>query len=82
MCTQIRFPYSAQAAKKGGCEGWAQKVRVLMALLIAIRLIIPAGVAYDTGSAQDDPSTGDHVAPQVAGRNDSDEQGGDIEEAD
>jgi hypothetical protein len=51
-------------------------------LMIAIRLIIPAGVAYDTGSAQDDPSTGDHVAPQVAGRNDSDEQGGDIEEAD
>jgi hypothetical protein len=43
-----------------------------MVLLIVMRLIIPAGVAYDTGSAQDDPSTGDRVAPQVAGRKDCD----------
>jgi hypothetical protein len=45
-----------------------------MALLAAMRLIIPAGVAYDTGSVQDDPRTGGRVAPQVAaGRKDRDE---------
>jgi hypothetical protein len=45
-----------------------------------MRLVIPASVAYDTGSAQANPSIGDHGAPQVAGRNVSDEQG-DTEEA-
>jgi hypothetical protein len=53
---------------------------VLIGQFTAMRLIIPASVAYDAGSAQANPSIGDHGAPQVAGRNVSDEQG-DTEEA-
>jgi hypothetical protein len=52
-----------------------------MALLTAMRLIIPASVAYDIGSTQDDASTSDHVVRQVAGRNVSDDAG-DTEQAD
>jgi hypothetical protein len=51
-----------------------------MGQFAAMRLIIPASVAYDAGSAQANSSIGEHGAPQVAGRNVSDERG-DTEEA-
>ena len=57
----------------------AQKVKILIALLVAMVLLIGAGVAYAANSGAPNTSTGDHGA-QVTGQDDSDGPGDDADE--
>jgi hypothetical protein len=57
----------------------AQRVKILIALLVAMVLLIGAGVAYAANSSAPDTGTGERGA-QVVGQDDSDGPGDDADE--